>query len=305
MLRQPTQQEASVQPKQELSQIIFRGALTGAIVPVGTVPLDRIATHFQIDDQHKLSSQATWSKIFKQSEKSFSVGQAFKTTWQGYPFVTKTNVMRYGLTYLTSPIIENLARKNGADEQASRIVGNTVAGGLDGLVSGVLSPIRQQYFTHPEKIHEVTDLKSKAVRENLLVKTKRATPYVLARNTLYWPIYNEFVHGVESKMNLADEKNTTAKNSKEFIAGAGAGLATTVLLHPLDSLRTRHVHYSDQSFKELLTSGYKEFGSKTVAQLGYRGLPFALFRAPIAMGLTNFAKHTADVVNEKYKSKKT
>lgn len=290
----PAATAPQAKPSEDLTHAAFRGTMTGLIVPLGTVPFDRAAAHFQIDDKHSFHKRTTWTDIFNQPKTGVSANRALKATWQGYPFVAKTNIMRYGLTYLIAPAVTNQLKQNGVSEDKSRVVGNTVAGGLDGLVSGVFSPIRQYYFTQPAKTHEVTNMLDKAARQNLLQKSRVATPYVLLRNTLYWPIYNEIVRATEKKMDLNEKNKLAVNTTKEFVAGAKAGLATTFLTHPLDALRTRHTHFSYLSLKEIIKTGYKEFGVSSLPKLYYRGLSFGLFRSPIAMGLTNIAKHAAD-----------
>jgi hypothetical protein len=256
----------------------LQAGITGLLVPVVTVPFDKLQMNIVF-----ALGKAKASAVF--SDKPL----------KGYSFVAITSILRNALVFETAPIIERRLEAHGGDTKISKAIGYGFGGILETFFFSPRTVIMQEFYAAQNKksflsvIDELTANQKEFVR-----KIGAACRYGIFSNGLSWPIYIGLVDYFEKELKVNKQKESVAKGLEEFIVGACAGVMTAAVTYPVFGWQQRAVQTSKFSWWKHQKESAKTYGWQMFKEAWWKGCAPSAARMCFSSGAMNLGLHMAN-----------
>jgi hypothetical protein len=274
---------------------VSRGVVAGLTVPVITLPLVQMETKITISRGFKVAWQSTLER-----------------PWLGYRVSVLTNATRTSILYGLSSDINERLQPFQFGPTATKAYACTVAAVTEGAIMSFKTPLMQKLHTSDDRSYSKILVRS--ARPEFVKAWRVACVLGVARDASFWPLWALTVDQMEKKLLVHKQQETAIKWWEQFMIGASAGALVAPLSFPIHGVMRRLIDdkcVASNPFVGIkndlskLWSVHKSAGLPAWSYIPkqiYKGFGPSLFVIAASMGGTNFAKHVADVVYDRYKA---
>ncbi|GEM_PF-4422003 len=302
-------EKASIDPwAVDVPKAILRSVFAGITVPIATTPL----TQFEANISIKKGFKVAWDITMKQP-------------WKGYKLAVVTNTLRSGLLFNITPLAKNYLEKNNFTPTQAIALGGAFAGGLEASIMSMRFLFMQKL--HTTSANSCKDVMRGMSRQEFYKSWGIACRYSMARDVVSWPLWALTVDKIEKQLLVTKQEETVIKWWEQFIIGATAGVVVAPISFPIHGALRRRLDQPNVSLYQDLSRAWNQaklskvpdwefmenpYFPKSLANTTtllakqvtcwkfmaahcYTGFPASLITLTALLGMTNLAKHAADV----------